>query len=195
MKTCVKCGETKEYSQFNKSASRNDGYHPYCKACCKQYRDENRERILAKKKEQYRENIELSREKLRTRYRLNSEKIKKYNQDFYSIPENRKKKILFKARERAHKEGISFDITLEDIVLPDKCPYLGIPLTHDLGKGQLPSNSSIDRIDSSKGYIKGNVQIISRLANTMKSNATYEQLLAFAKAIIFMDEKRLKEIA
>jgi len=41
----------------------------------------------------------------------------------------------------------------------------------------------IDRIDSSKGYIKGNVQVISRKANTMKSNADVATLIKFAEGI------------
>jgi hypothetical protein len=48
---------------------------------------------------------------------------------------------------------------------------------------------SIDRIDSSKGYIKGNVQILSMKANNMKSSANVEELLIFSKNIILMNKE------
>ena len=38
--------------------------------------------------------------------------------------------------------------------------------------------ASIDRKDSSKGYVKGNVAIISRRANLLKNNATIAELKA-----------------
>jgi hypothetical protein len=43
---------------------------------------------------------------------------------------------------------------------------------------------SIDRIDSTKGYIKDNIQVLSFLGNRMKNSATPDQLLTFAKNII-----------
>lgn len=160
----------------------------------KQYRETNRELLKQKAKEHYQKNKEKKKQ-----YALeHKEDIKAYRKEYYSknkdiflqqqreyyaTPENRAKRIHAKAKTRAKETGIEFTITVQDIVIPTHCPYLGIELTHELGKGQLESNSSLDRIDSTKGYIPGNIQVISRLANTMKSNASQETLLRFAQGI------------
>lgn len=86
------------------------------------------------------------------------------------------------AKHSAKRRGLEFNLTVEDIQIPELCPLLNIPLVQG---GDASSNLvSIDRIDSSKGYIKGNVQVISCKANTMKSNATKEELITFAKNIL-----------
>lgn len=96
-------------------------------------------------------------------------------------------RLLISAKGNARNRGHEYAITRADIVIPKHCPYLGIIL--DLsgegtsGVGNL-SAPSIDRIDSSKGYIPGNIQIISLLANRMKQDATIEQLVTFATNIL-----------
>jgi hypothetical protein len=92
--------------------------------------------------------------------------------------------LLIKAQNRARQQNLAFDLEIGDIVIPETCPYLGIPLVLELGKGQTPNSPSIDRVDNSKGYTKDNIQIISRKANTMKSNATKDELVAFAQEIL-----------
>lgn len=88
------------------------------------------------------------------------------------------------AKHRATKKEIDFSIDVTDVVLPTHCPILGIPLTMNSGAHGGKDNSySLDRIDDSKGYVKRNVQVISYLANSMKRNATKQQLLMFANWI------------
>jgi len=82
-----------------------------------------------------------------------------------------------RAKYRARQKGWDFSIDKEDVVIPDKCPLLGIELVCHRGKGSHQGNSpSLDRIDPSKGYIKGNVWVISNRANTLKNDATLQEL-------------------
>ena len=82
-----------------------------------------------------------------------------------------------RAKYRAAHKGREFTITKEDIVIPERCPLLGIPLVCHRGKGSQQGNSpSLDRKDPTKGYIKGNVWVISNRANTLKNDATLTEL-------------------
>lgn len=94
-------------------------------------------------------------------------------------------KRMFKgSKNNARARGISHNIVIEDIVIPKVCPYLGIELTCKPERIMNDATMSLDRIDSSKGYEKDNIQVISRLANLMKSRATEEQLITFAKSVL-----------
>ena len=97
--------------------------------------------------------------------------------------------LWYRAKENSKSRKFEFNIDVEDIVIPEKCPYLNITLATSLEDCQKPNYYSIDRIDSKKGYIKGNVQVISKLANTMKNNATIEQLIMFAEGVLKIHPK------
>ncbi len=98
---------------------------------------------------------------------------------------NPEQMLLVAARNRAKKRGILFTLTVEDIVIPEVCPVLGVKLTRNLGShGGTPTSASIDRIVPERGYVQGNIQVISLLANNMKSSANPEQLVMFAKWVL-----------
>ena len=101
---------------------------------------------------------------------------------------NPRQRILWRAKHSAKKKNLDFSLTLDDIIIPQICPYLGVVLTTGY-QGRDDCRASIDRKDSTKGYIKGNIQIISQLANKMKSNANTEQLIKFAKSILKMENQ------
>lgn len=91
------------------------------------------------------------------------------------------KKILQRVKTRSVLKGLEFNLQLEDIIVTDICPILGIPIKENSGgSGAYRDSISLDRIDNSKGYIKGNVQVVSQLANSMKASANIEELQKFA---------------
>lgn len=79
------------------------------------------------------------------------------------------------------KKGLPFDITLEDIDIPDFCPALGIPLFRAKGrKAQGPNSPTLDRLDPDLGYVTGNVMVVSARANQIKSDSTPSELYRVA---------------
>lgn len=93
-------------------------------------------------------------------------------------------KIMFRrARQRARNTGLPFTLkSWADIpLMPKVCPVLGLKLQIAVGVGRQPNSPSLDRINSSQGYILGNVRIISRRANELKRNATLQELVLLGR--------------
>lgn len=76
-------------------------------------------------------------------------------------------------------KGLPFNITKNDIEVPELCPALGIPLARARGAVS-PNSPSLDRIVPELGYTRGNVAVISVRANAIKQNATPQELEAVA---------------
>jgi t-SNARE complex subunit (syntaxin) len=95
-------------------------------------------------------------------------------------------KLLYKnIKSRCKRIEREFSIELEDIIIPEKCPVFGFELKRE-DKQTWMCAPSVDRIDSSKGYIKGNITVVSRRANILKRDATVdelEQLLNYYKTL------------
>lgn len=99
-------------------------------------------------------------------------------------------RMLSNAKLRAKQKGLEFSLEIDDIQVPAICPVLGLPLTVARGRkpgdaGAAPNSPTIDRIDNSRGYVKGNVRVISWRANDLKHDASVDELeavLAYMKA-------------
>ncbi len=89
-------------------------------------------------------------------------------------------RIYYRMYKANRDYGFNFNLEISDIVIPEYCPLLSIKLSTDPADKDKDNYYTPDRIDSSKGYVKGNLQIISLKANRMKHCATQEQLLKFA---------------
>ncbi len=94
--------------------------------------------------------------------------------------------MFTQAKSRAKLKGVPFTITYDDIVIPEFCPVFGIKLEFNKG-GPKANSPSLDRIIPELGYVPGNVQVISHRANTIKNDATLEeleQIVAYIRSII-----------
>lgn len=81
------------------------------------------------------------------------------------------KSLFINKKHYAKKYGVPFTITLEDIVIPEHCPVLGIPLVLR-GGPRVDGTVSLDQLRPSKGYTPGNVRVISWKANRLKNDET-----------------------
>ena len=90
--------------------------------------------------------------------------------------------MLIRSRARAKKHGFEFNLEESDIGIPEVCPVLGIPLyfSNTGKKGATDNTPTLDRANNLKGYIKGNVFVISFRANLLKRDAEEWELRAIA---------------
>lgn len=89
---------------------------------------------------------------------------------------DRRQRFILKQRGRAKDRNIEFNLQKEDIILIENCPILGIKLDYYSSSTSADNIATIDRIDNKKGYIKGNIQIISFKANRLKNDANLAEL-------------------
>lgn len=100
-------------------------------------------------------------------------------------------KMLARAKSRAKRDGLPFDLTIEDLTIPATCPLLGIPLIAGIGK-HTGNSPSIDKIVPSLGYVRGNVWVISHRANAIKRDASLTELETLTKNWrLYRERKRL----
>lgn len=99
-------------------------------------------------------------------------------------------KIKNLAVQRKNRK-LEFSITIEymwNLFLEQnrKCVYSDIILTFAKHKKEHTNSlgtASLDRIDSSKGYIKGNVQWVHKKINIMKQAMSHEEFIEWCKLI------------
>jgi hypothetical protein len=104
-----------------------------------------------------------------------------------SIRRNGKSDSTTKRKVRKGRENLPFDIDIEyiwDLFLKQnrKCSLSGVDI-YFRGKSSRDITASLDRIDNSLGYIKGNVQWVHKDVNKMKNVFTQEYFLDMCKKI------------
>jgi hypothetical protein len=156
---------------------------------------------INKKKQRNREKARLwyenNREKMRARMRrYMSETIEGgktrsqlyYEKNRFGSFENRLALMLTSAKNRCKSKGIEFNITKDEIARRETCPISGVILNFRASKIS-DDSPTLDRIDPSKGYVPGNVWVVSYRANRIKSNATSEELFKIAAAVKAVEDR------
>lgn len=164
-KKCSKCNQKLPLFEFSKNKASNDGLQYHCRECDKTYQQERRKNN---------KDADLA-------YHRQYQAKRRENFEYHL------QMLLNASKQRAILKNREHSITLKDIkeLYPKdgKCPVFGFDLEFN-NKGFRETSPSIDRIDSSKGYTKDNIQIISWKANRLKAYATVEDLellVAFLK--------------
>ena len=118
-----------------------------------------------------------------TRRKEKKTEVQQYGKEYRKLNFNsldfRLQGLLNASRARAKTKGREHALTKQDLfdLYPEdnKCPIFGFELQWN-SAGFRETSPSIDRIDSTKGYTKDNVQIISWKANRIKGYASVEDL-------------------
>ena len=87
-------------------------------------------------------------------------------------------RMLISAKHRAKRDGFPFNLSIEDIVVPEFCPvFTDVRLNRNTETPKYDS-PSLDKLIPSLGYVKGNVRVVSYRVNAIKHDATWQELLA-----------------
>jgi hypothetical protein len=112
---------------------------------------------------------------------------KEYKKQYHKTKNGHLRRNLDQIKTRSKLKNLDFNLDADYLFsLPSEvCPVFNYTLCWgESHKSAIFNSPSLDRLDPTKGYIKGNVQWVSHLANTMKQNATKEQLVQFANWIL-----------
>lgn len=103
--------------------------------------------------------------------------------------------MLINARLRAARKNVPFDLEIDDIVIPERCPMLGIGLFVSGGKAT-DNSPALDRNKPELGYVKGNVTVLSHRANQIKSISNLEEaklLVAYLEIVHGTETRRTEQ--
>ncbi len=169
-KVCARCAKTKHVSEYGDNRRYFDKLQSYCNQCDADRNTEWRIKHPTAAKDRARRGY-LTRD---------------HEKRSYWIKSHPNVRLLAAAKARARERGLPCTLTLDDITIPDVCPVLGLPL-YFAAHYVKQSSPSIDRIVPELGYTPENCRVISHRANSLKSNATLEEM-----RLIVADLERLK---
>jgi hypothetical protein len=160
-KVCTKCGLDLPLESFTRSSAGKYGRSAMCRTCARvRYYLPRRAEIMARGRVRRATAEGRAKEKAwRNAYRR----------------KHRLKRLVAEAKVRARAHGLPFDLDVATLSIPDTCPVLGIRISCE-SSTRSEHSPSIERIDNSQGYVRGNVIVVSWRANRLKSDATLSEL-------------------
>lgn len=168
---CSRCKSPKRADDMCRDRSKQGGFARYCRPCQTQ-----------RSREWQKANPERARANAKKHLAKPETKAKRALMAKMWSRKSVKSTLLTKARGRANKECLPFNLIKEDITIPDTCPALGIPIS--VSDGEYGAGSpTLDRIIPKNGYVKGNVAVISHRANAIKSDASLAELEAITRYV------------
>lgn len=165
-KICNKCQRVLSDPDFYKDKSHKDGLRSTCKKCTNashaKYVEKNRKKVNAQKREWQRKDRANLSEKRKIQQRIQWDK-------------GRGKRLLQRAKYRAKKKGLAYDLDnySEDIIKRVhalRCEMTGLPMRIEGTSGKEWDSPSLDRIDATKGYTHDNIRVICWGMNTALSH-------------------------
>jgi hypothetical protein len=140
-------------------------------------------------REENRPNLAKNRDFSGTRNPRAQINIRKYGENYVpsdSVWYKRAAGVFYLAKKNNIPVGFSSAVEFASYIksiAPQKCPVFNKKFT-ERGTGFDRWSPSIDKINPKKGYVRGNIQVISMLANCMKRDATATELRAFAQWVL-----------
>ena len=164
-KRCTHCGVMQMLSSFYTTGRLVDGspkYNSWCKAC------------ISKKQASYHKRT-WGEDKLKYTAFKRTKSVRSYLQY-----------LRAKAVQRKKVGGVISVDALELLWQTQRglCALTGWPMTMELANGVVPTNCSLDRIDSGQGYVVGNVQLVCRAANVAKSDLSTADFVKMCRAVV-----------
>ena len=207
-KRCYACELEKSLDDFGIDKSKRSGISYRCKDCTRiataQWRKDNPEKVRITRKQNYERKKEcpefIERRKAYNEkwYRANSGEVLAIAKQKRTGKEGCLKTMLYCAKSRAKEKAWDFDLDMDYLmsIATDHCPVDNKPFDWNRER-ELTANGdffdysipSIDRTDSSKGYVKGNIAIIGDKWNRWKSNMELNDLLLLTQYVQSVTKK------
>lgn len=165
------CNKCKQWKPLSKFSIDNTFLHGNRGGLCRECKDCQRKRYYEQRNKLFEDN------ELALKYKL--------------------QQALKGTRRRSKEKNIYNNLTLDYLMYlwekqDGKCALTGMQMTYKFYEGRVNTNLSVDRIDSTKGYSKDNVQLVCMAANQMKNDLTMSEFIELCEAVLALEREKIK---